>query len=412
MALMKPATAPKSATLSLQQARRIGLAALGFVNQTREGKAGWPAINRELKRLHLLQIDSVNVLCRSHYLPLFSRLGDYDRNALDKRTLHVKNRAVFECWAHEASLVRMELHPLMRWRMDRARSGNGIYKSMNRFANEEKAYLKSILAFVASHGPTAQSDLPEQHKGEGGWWGWSRNKLALETLFDQGLLTTAKRESFERFYDLPERVIPPDILDLPTPKERDAMVQLMDLAGQALGVGTEFDLRDYFRLPVAEAHRAMNDAVEQGILQPVTVEGWKHQAYLHRAARLPRKAGASTLVTPFDPICWDRPRAERLFNFHYRIELYTPAPKRKFGYYVLPFLNGDHFAGRVCLKSDRSNSTLLANASHIEEGRHPDETAAALATELQRMARWLGLAKVTVSNKGNLARNLRALVRS
>ena len=395
-------------SLSSAEARRIALAAQGFVNQDREGRASWAAMKRELKRLHLLQIDSVNVLCRSHYLPLFSRLGNYDRTALDTRSLNLKKRDLFECWAHEASLVRMDLHPLMRWRMNRALKGEGTYRAMNTFGKENKAYLQSILAFVASHGPTAQSDLPEKHKGAGGWWGWSRNKLALETLFDQGLLTTAKREGFERIYDLPEKVIPANVLALPTPTERESMVALMDLAGKALGVGTAFDLRDYFRLPVADASLAVSDAIDAGILAPISVAGWNKPAYVHRDARLPRSAGGSALVTPFDPLCWDRPRAERLFNFHYRIELYTPAVKRKFGYYVLPFLHGDHFAGRVCLKADRQAGALLVNQAHIENGRHHDEVAAALDVELRRMADWLELPDVRVGKKGNLAGVLRA----
>ncbi len=388
----------------------MALGAQGFVQQSRDGAASWPAMKRELKRLHLLQIDSVNVLCRSHYLPLYSRVGAYDRAALDKRTLHMKGRELFECWAHEASLVRMELHPLMRWRMGRARKGDGIYLHMDRFAREEKAYLKQVLAFVQSHGPTAQSDLPEQHKGAGGWWGWSKNKLALETLFDQGLVTAAKRDGFERFYDVPERVIPADVLAQPTPKERDCFLQLIELSGRALGVGTDFDLRDYFRLPVAEAARAVEDAVDSGILLPVKVEGWKRPAYVHRDAKLLRKVGGTALVSPFDPICWYRDRAERLFNFHYRIELYTPAAKRKFGYYVLPFLHGERFAGRVCLKADRQNSRLLANHCHIEAGCDHAETAAALAAELNCMAAWLGLSGVEVGGTGRLAEELRQLI--
>jgi uncharacterized protein len=300
----------------------------------------------------------------------------------------------------------MELHPLMRWRMDRARKGDGTYREMNRFGREEKAYLKSVLKFIETNGPTAQSDLPTKHKGAGGWWGWSRNKLALETLFDQGLLTTSHREGFERIYDIAERVIPAEIVALPTPDERDAMLQLIDLSGQALGISTEFDLRDYFRLPVADAKRAITSAVEEGILQSVSVPGWKHQAYLHRSAKLPRKVGASALVSPFDPIAWDRDRAERIFNFHYRIELYTPAPKRKFGYYVLPFLHGDHFAGRVDLKADRQTGTLRVNASHIEDGKHPEDCAADLAAELKRMAAWLGLSELKVEPIGNFAAQL------
>ncbi len=395
--------------LSLTEARRIALAAQGFGAARTDTASGWATQAREIKRLHLLQIDSVNVLTRSHYLPLFSRLGNYDRAALDKRTLSHKNRATFECWAHEASLVRMELHPLMRWRMNRALKGDGIYRSMRDFAHTEKAYLKNLLAFVKSHGATAQSDLPDKSKGEGGWWGWSKGKLALETLFAQGLLTTAKRESFERFYDLPERVIPSDILALPTPGERESMLHLMDLSGQALGLGTAFDLRDYFRLPVADAKRALDDAVLAGILKPVTVEGWKPQAYLHRSAKIPRAVNATALVTPFDPICWDRDRTERLFNFHYRIELYTPAPKRKFGYYVLPFLMGDRFAGRVCLKADRETGTLRANHVHHEEFVDIAEVATRMSAEIKRMANWLELPKVEIKKSGNLAKALIAI---
>jgi uncharacterized protein len=401
----------KRNSISLAEARRIALYAQGFGQVKTDEPSGWPAQNKELKRLHLLQIDSVNVLTRSHYLPLFSRIGNYDRTALDKRTLNQTGRATFECWAHEASLVRMELHPLMRWRMTRAHKGDGIYKSMRDFAHSEKAYLRNLLKFVASHGPTAQSDLPDKSKGEGGWWGWSKGKLALETLFAQGLLTTAKRESFERFYDLPERVIPADILNLPTPSERDSILQLMDLSGQALGLGTAFDLRDYFRLPVSDAKQATDDAIEAGILKPVAVEGWKPPAYLHRSAKLPRSLDATALVTPFDPICWDRDRTERLFNFHYRIELYTPQPKRKFGYYVLPFLMDESFAGRVCLKADREIGTLRANHIHHEEFADVAETASRMATELKRMAAWLQLPNVEVMKSGNLAKAVIAAVK-
>ena len=390
-------------SLSIAEARRLALAAQGFGGERSENPSNWLAQSREITRLHLLQIDSVNVLTRSHYLPLYSRLGNYDRASLDKRTLHIKGRMMFECWAHEASLVPLELHPLMRWRMNRALKGESIYDAMSRFSKDEKAYLKQVVAFVKSHGPTAQSDLPDKSKGAGGWWGWSKGKLALETLFAQGLLTTAKRESFERFYDLTERVIPSEILALKTPSERETFLQLIDLAGQALGFGTEFDLRDYFRLPVAETKKAIADAVEAGILLPIMVENWKAQSFLHAKAKIPRKIETSALVSPFDPICWDRDRAERLFNFHYRIELYTPGPKRKFGYYVLPFLHGTGFAGRVCLKADREAGILLANRSHIEEGRDPEEIASALAKELSLMARWMGLSGVQIGKVGNLA---------
>jgi len=295
----------------------------------------------------------------------------------------------------------------MRWRMNRSRAGQGIYGSMDRFAKEERTYLSSVLDFIAKNGATAVSDLPDAGKGAGGWWDWSKGKMALECLFDQGLVTTATRQSFERIYDLPERVIPAEILDLPTPRENESFRHLLSLSGRALGIGTEFDLRDYFRLPVAETKQALTELLEDGTLVPVRVEGWKQQAFLHRDAKLPRKAGGSALLSPFDPLVWDRTRAERLFNFHYRIEIYTPAPKRKFGYYVLPFLHGDRFAARVCLKADRKLGVLRANAAHLEPHANADETAAALSDELRLMAVWLDLASVEAGPGGNLARALR-----
>jgi uncharacterized protein YcaQ len=364
-----------------------------------------------IRRLNLLQIDSVNVLVRSHYLPLFSRLGAYSQQALDERSFQPERRALFECWAHEASLLPLDLHPLMRWRMARARAGDGTYVQMDRFGREERLYLKEVLDFVTRNGPTSASDVPGGGKAAGSWWGWSRGKLALETLFDQGLLTTATRRGFERLYDIPERVIPAEVLNRATPDEPEAIRRLLDLSGRALGIGSEIDLRDYFRLPIAETRRAIAELVEAGVLIPVTVEGWKPRAYLHRDAAIPRKAGGAALLSPFDPVVWERSRAERLFGFHYRIEIYTPAPKRKFGYYVLPFLHRDRIAGRVCLKADRQAGILRANAIHHEAHAEPHETAEALAGELRLMAGWLGLADVEASPSGNLAPALRRALR-
>jgi uncharacterized protein len=397
-------------SLSIAQARRIALAAQGFTFQDRTRRNGWSRIDRIIRQLNLLQIDSVNVLVRSHYLPLFSRLGSYSLGTLDDRAFGRSRRALFECWAHEASLLPLDLHPLMRWRMQRARDGRGTYASMNRFAVEDRALLATALDFVTRNGPTVASEIPGGGKSEGGWWGWSRGKMALETLFDQGLVTTASRDGFERIYDIPERVIPSDVLDRETPSERDAIRSLLDLSARALGIATEFDLRDYFRLPVAETKTALAELVEDGVLRSVTVEGWKHQAFLHRDARIPRKAGGTALLSPFDPVVWERARAERLFDFHYRIEIYTPADKRKYGYYVLPFLMGDRIAGRVCLKADRQDRVLRVNASYHEAHADAAATAAALAPELARMAQWLGLETVAAAPKGNLAKPLRALL--
>ena len=388
----------------------MALAAQGFSEPDRNTRVTWAQMGPMIRRLNLLQIDSVNVLVRSHYLPLYSRLGAYSHAALDERSFGQKKRQLFECWAHEASLLPLDLHPHMRWRMARARAGDGTYKQMDRFGREERAYLKQVLDFVSRNGPTAASEVPGGGKAEGGWWGWSRGKLALETLFDQGLVTTATRAGFERLYDIPERVIPSDILSRETPAEPDAIRHLLDLSGQAMGVATEIDLRDYFRLPIPETRKALAELVEDGRLMPVSVEGWKQQAYLHRDAKLARKAGGTALLSPFDPVVWERSRAERLFDFHYRIEIYTPAEKRKFGYYVLPFLHRDRIAGRVCLKADRQAGVLRANASHHEAHAEAGETAAALAEELQRLAGWLSLSGVEVGAQGNLARALRRVV--
>jgi uncharacterized protein YcaQ len=401
----------KSNSLSLGEARRLALAGQGFSGKPRRESGTWPTIEKTIDRLHLLQIDSVNVLVRSHYLPLFSRIGKYDAEVLDKRTLKPKRRHCFECWAHEASLVPMALHPLMRWRMERARQGNGIYSSMDSFGREQASYLRDTLKHIETNGPVRASEVPGSGKAQGGWWGWSKGKMALETLFDQGLVTTRERQGFERVYDLTERVIAADVLNLPTPSEKDAFRRLLVMAAQALGIGTEFDLRDYFRLPVTETKLALAEAVEESTLTEVQVQGWSKPAYISANAIIPRKAGGRALLSPFDPLVWYRERAERLFNFHYRIELYTPDHKRKYGYYVLPFLMGDKLPARLCLKSDRAEGVLRVNTTNSEPDVDQEEVAAALAAELRLMASWLGFEKVAVSRKGNLAKALGKAIR-
>jgi uncharacterized protein len=396
----------KSGNLSLAEARRLALAAQGFAGKPRRESGTWSTIEKTIDKLHLLQIDSVNVLVRSHYLPLFSRIGSYDVTALDKRTLKPKRRHCFECWAHEASLVPMALHPLMRWRMERAKQGNGIYSSMDSFGREESAFLRDTLRHIESSGPVRASEVPGSGKAQGGWWGWSKGKMALETLFDQGFVTARERQGFERVYDLTDRVIPSDILNLPSPAEGDTFRRLLVMAAQALGLATEFDLRDYFRLPVAETKTALAEAVEECLLQEVKVEGWNKPAYMPADAVIPRKAGGRALLSPFDPLVWYRERAERLFDFHYRIELYTPDHKRRYGYYVLPFLMGEKLSARLCLKSDRAAGVLRVNTANAEPGAEQEEVAAALTDELRLMASWLGLEKVSASRKGNLAQVL------
>ncbi|HEV2818192.1 MAG TPA: crosslink repair DNA glycosylase YcaQ family protein [Allosphingosinicella sp.] len=379
--------------LSLPAARRIALAAQGF-GAPRRPVTGWGPLGRNLGRLALHQIDSVNVLARAHYLPVFSRLGPYDRALVDRAAWGPRrDRRLFEYWAHEASLLPLALHPLLRWRMARAERGEAGWNYMRTFARERRADAEAILARIRADGPMAASDF-EHGRSRSGWWEWGVTKHALEYLFWSGRLTTAtRRGSFERVYDLTERVIPAPILALPTPDEAEAHRALIALSARALGVATAGDLRDYFRLGPAESRAAIEQLVEAGTLVPVQVEGWRQGAFLHAGARRPRRIRGQALLAPFDPLIWHRDRAERLFGFHYRIEIYTPAARRVHGYYVLPFLLDEALVARVDLKADRQAGRLLARGVHLEPGAPPD-TRERLAGELAAMADWLGLEQV------------------
>ncbi len=396
-----------SNTLSLAEARRIALAAQGFADRRPAARADRRHLDRALGRIGLLQIDSVNVLVRSHYLPLFSRLGTYPMDLLDRLAYGRKPRALFEYWGHMASLLPTSLHPLLRWRMERAEKGDRIYGAMARFGKEKHAYIERVLAEVRDRGPTAVSDLTEGARNQGSWWGWGDGKMALEWLFYAGKVTTATRRSFERIYDLPERVLPAEILSLPTPSEADAQRELMEIGARAHGIGTAFDLRDYFRLPPDAGKARLQELVDAGRLKPVRVEGWKDQAYLHVDAAIPRRLGAQALLSPFDPVVWMRDRGERLFDFHYRIGLYTPKDKRTHGYYVLPFLLGNRLVARVDLKSDRQGSRLQVLGAHLENHAKAADVAEPLKEEIVRMAAWLGLDGVQVTARGSLGQALR-----
>ncbi|GAA0324378.1 winged helix-turn-helix domain-containing protein [Sphingomonas oligophenolica] len=338
----------------------------------------------------------MNVLVRAHYLPAFSRLGRYDCALLDRAAWGRKSaRRLFEYWAHEASLLPLALHPLLRWRMAEADRGEAGWNGMRIFAGERRAEAEAILARITAEGPLAASDF-EHGKSRSGWWAWGDTKRALEWLFWAGHITTAtRRRSFERVYDLTERVIPASILALPTPPRGEAHRALIDRAARAHGIATTTDLRDYFRLAPADASAAVAALAEEGVLMPVTIKGWSHPAWLHRDAKRPRRVRAAALLAPFDPLVWERSRTERLFDFRYRIEIYTPAEKRVHGYYVLPFLLDDRIVARVDLKADRQASTLLARSVHLEPGAPPD-TLERLTVELRHMADWLGLDTVAL----------------
>ena len=348
-------------------------------------------MRRTIDRLALHQIDSVNVVVRAHYLPAFSRLGAYDRGLIDRAAWGRKSeRKLFEYWAHEASLLPLAFQPLLRWRMAAADRGEAGWGDLRAFAGERRAEAMAVLARIRAEGPMAASDF-EEGKGRSGWWEWGDTKRALEWLFWAGHITTAtRRGSFERVYDLPERVLPPAVLAMPTPDEADAHRALIAHAARALGVATATDLRDYFRQPPEEARQAIAELVEEGELLPVTVEGWNRPAFLHRDARRPRRIEARALLAPFDPLIWERSRTERLFDFHYRIGIYTPADRRTHGYYDLPFLLGDRLVGRVDLKADRAAGELRVLRIHYEP-HAPIEAGEALDGEIAHMARWLGL---------------------
>jgi uncharacterized protein YcaQ len=352
-------------------------------------------MRRTVERLALHQIDSVNVVVRAHYLPAFSRLGVYDRALIDRAACGRKSeRKLFEYWAHEASLLPLAFQPLLRWRMAAADRGETGWGGLRPFANERRAEAMAVLDRIRAEGPMAASDF-EEGKGRSGWWEWGDTKRALEWLFWAGHITTAERRgSFERVYDLPERVIPPAILSLPTPDDADAHRSLIAHAARALGVATATDLRDYFRQPREEARKAISELVEAGELLPVTVEGWNRPAFLHRDARRPRRIEARALLAPFDPLIWERSRTERLFDFHYRIGIYTPAEQRAHGYYDLPFLLGDRLVGRVDLKADRQRRELRVLRIHFESDA-PAEAGERLDAEIADMARWLDLAPGT-----------------
>jgi len=381
--------------ISIGEARRIALAAQGF-GRSRPSVPSARHLRSTANRLHLFQIDSVNVLTRAHYLPAFARLGGYDRALLEGDAWGAtRQRRMFEYWAHEASLLPLDLHPLLRWRMARAERGEIGYQALRRFALERRAEADAVLERITAEGPLTAADF-ENGSSRSGWWEWSHVKHALEWLFWSGRITTAtRRGGFARVYDLTERVIPPAVVELPTPSAEVAQCALIERSARALGVATASDLRDYFRLKPAEADHAIVDLAEDGVLVPVRVEGWSQKAWMHRDAGVPRRVRGAALLAPFDPLIWERARTERLFGFRYRIEIYVPHDRRTHGYYVLPFLMDEALVARVDLKADRQAGLLLAHRITLEPAA-PADTLDRLRIELDRMAAWLGLPAVRI----------------
>lgn len=393
-----------SERLTLAVARRIALAAQGFTDRAPTGLPDRRHLRRVLGRTQLLQMDSVNVFERAHYLPLFSRLGPYDKALVDRAAY--RDRELFEYWGHEASLLPVAVHPLLRWRMARAEALEEGWGGPLRIMRERPEFVAEVLRRVEQEGPVTAGALHGGATSGSPWWGWNDTKVALELLFWSGRVATATRRSFERVYDVTERVLPAEVLAVPTPSREDAQRELVRLAARAHGVATERDLRDYFRLRVEEARAAVVDLVEAGELLPVAVEGWRQPAYLWVGTAVPRRVPASALLSPFDPLVWERSRASRLFGFDYRIEIYTPAAKRVHGYYVLPFLHDERLQARVDLKADRKAGVLRVLAAWLEPGSDPDHIGSALAVQLRRAADWQGLGAVVVELRGDLAAHL------
>jgi uncharacterized protein YcaQ len=399
--------------LTAPQARRTAVAAQGFSEQRPGGPITRAHLRRLISRIQVLQLDSVSVAVRAHYAPVFSRLGPYQREVLDRAAWsHTARspRLLVEYWAHEAALMAVDDWPLLRWRMRQYRHGRWgthIVKANPRLADH-------ILAAVAELGPCTAGQI-EAHlaaaprPAKGSWWNRSDTKWVAEALFAAGVLTTATRVGFARHYDLSERVLPADVLAREVDQD-DAVRQLTLRAATALGVSTEADIRDYFRLAAGQAKPAIAKLVADGELERVDVDGWSAPAYLSAAQTVSRHNRGTALLCPFDPLIFFRPRVQRLFGFHYRIEIYTPAAQRQYGYYVWPFLLDGELVGRVDLKADRAADALHVVGAFIEPEQSPSRVAEALAAELDTMATWLGVGGVTVGERGDLAAQLRCAV--
>ncbi|MFD1860876.1 winged helix-turn-helix domain-containing protein [Aeromicrobium camelliae] len=393
-------------TLSTAQARRIALAAQGFSTPRPAGPVTMGHLTRTVRRLGFFQIDSVNVLQRAHFMPLYSRCGPYD-TALLARAAERPPRRVFEYWAHVATYVDIDLWPAMQHRMVER---HGMWGSMREIAQAHPGLVETVLDLVRDHGPLTAREADALLHGENvtrdrsNWgWNWSATKKALEYLFFIGEITAARRNgAFERVYDLSERVIPAEVLARPALDAEEAHRHLVEHAARALGVATEPCLRDYFRTSPAPTRRAVGSLVEDGVLRPVAIEGWSRPAYLHAEARQPRRVDARALLSPFDPLVFERTRAEQLFDFRYRIEIYVPEAKREYGYYVLPFLLGERIVARVDLKADRAGGALNVVGAWAESYA-PDDVAEQLAAELQVLSGWLGLSEVRPPARGDLA---------
>ncbi len=391
------------AVINNAQARRIALGAQGFADPRPTGRVDRRHLRRVLDRIGLIQIDSVNVLVRSQELPLFARLGPHPRSLIDDAT---RDGELFEYWVHEASHVPTDQYHLHRWRMREPHH----WPAFRRLSEQHGNYIEQVYQRIVDGGPLAAGDLKARVGKKGTWWDYDDGKIALEALFHDGRVTARRRPNdFARLYDVRERMIPAEALARPALPEHEARKELLVLAAKYHGVGTLADLADYHRLKPTLCRTAIEELVEEGRLDRISVREWDRQAFAHPAAVIPRRISARALLSPFDPVVWNRDRALRMFGFHYRIEIYTPAPKRQYGYYVLPFLLGDALVGRVDLKADRAAGALLVQSAWAEPGVPEHDVAGELMEELRLMAGWLELERVVVTGRGDLGPALAGL---
>ncbi len=384
--------------LSIDQARRYAVAAQGFGTPRPSGRVDVRQLRRVLNHVGLVQLDSVNVFSRAHFMPFFSRLGAYDRGALDRWLW--RSGEQFEYWGHEASLIPIDHYPSLRWRMTAPWS----WKRVERIKKEDPRYLNRVLQQVRSRGPLRTRDLKDPgERDASAMWGWSKGKVALEALFQQGEITVYDRENFVRLYAATEDVIPQMVLSVPDPARGESQKRLLELAAHSMGVATLPDLADYHRISASDARPLVAELVARGKLVEVEVEGWDIPGFLHPEARLPRAVDGRALLSPFDSLIWCRPRVERLWDFHYRIEIYVPEAKRVHGYYVLPFLLDGELVGRVDLKTDRQPGVLRVKGAWAEPEVDKVRVGRELRAELEDVASWLGMKDVEIVDNGDLS---------
>lgn len=381
---------------TIERARRLALAAQGFADPRPPAQVDVRHFRRVLARVGVVQLDSVNVIARAHYLPFFSRLGPYDRDALDRWLW--RSGELFEYWIHEASLSPLDRWPYVAYRMRRPHP----WKSIERIIHSQPDFVDRVRSEVRANGPLRVGDLEDGSGRTGPWWGYGPGKLALEWLFVRGEVAIADRPNFTRLYDVTERVIPQHVRDTEVAADEARRTLLQD-AVRHHGVGTAADLADYHRLKVTDARPLLADLAARGDIDEVEVEGWRGPVYADPELPVPRRIEGTALLAPFDPVVWFRDRAERLFGFRYRIEIYVPKHKRVHGYYVLPLLVDGELVGRVDLKADRTAGRLLVQGAFTEEGRDRKAVGAALAAELEAMAHWQGLSEIEVRDNGDLA---------